>query len=176
MRRLVQSLAVLALIVLIWPEFARYRTEYRLVEAVGRLERALTGKDQGATALASVAEAQRLAHAAAATLPGDARPVMLEGIALILGGRPADAVRVLEAGIAAGERPEFTINLGRARSALGDEVGAHAALLRSAWASPAAIVTLPKPMQASLLEEVRRLETELRAGRMTAVPPLTAPP
>lgn len=172
MRRLWQLLALVALIVLLAPEFPRYRAEYQMVGASVRLQRALTGAVQGETALRSVAEAQQLAHAATRDLPGDPRPVLLEGIALILTGQAAQAARVLEMAISKGERPEFLINLGRARSALGNEAGAHTAFVRAAWASPSSIVTLPKSMQQALLQEVQQLELELQAGRMNAVPPL----
>lgn len=172
MRRLFQCVSIALLIALLWPEVQRYGAEYQLAQAAARLDRALRGTDQGQAALDSVIEAQRLAQAAGIALPGDARPIMLEGIALILAGQGQRAVDVLVAGIAQGERPEFTINLGRARSALGDQSGARQAFLRSAWASPAAVSSLPPPMRESLLLEVARLEGELRAGRLQALPPL----
>jgi len=171
-RRLLQAMAIAALLALLWPEFARYRAEYQLKEVGARMERALTGKDRGEAALQSVSRAQQLAHSAAAALPGDARAPMLEGIALILMRQGEQAIAVLTAAIAQGERPEFTINLGRARSVLGDEVGARRAFLRTAWASPTAIFTLPKATQEQLVIEVRELEAELRAGRLRAPPPL----
>jgi hypothetical protein len=85
--------------------------------------------------LQSVAIAAEEAKTAAKHLPGDARAPMLEGIALILAGKGAAALAVLDAAIAAGERPELTINQGRARAILGDMAGANAAYLRTAWAS-----------------------------------------
>jgi hypothetical protein len=172
MKRLPHGLLIVLLLALLWPEFPRYVAEYRLTQAATRLDRALGGKDQGQAALDSVIEAQRLAHAAGLVLRGDARPVMLQGIALILSGQSAQAITVLEAAVAEGERPEFTINLGRARAAGGDEAGARAAFLRSGWASPTALGTLPQPVRESLLLEIQQLESELRAGSLKAPPPL----
>jgi hypothetical protein len=172
MKRILQWLTIASLLALLWPEFPRYAAEYRLAQAAARLDRALSGIDQGQAALASVIEAQRLTHAAGLVLPGDARAVMLEGVALILSGQSQQAIEVLEAGVALGERPEFTINLGRARAAVGDEAGARAAFLRSGWASPTALGTLPKPVRDALLLEIQQLESELRSGRLQAPPPL----
>jgi hypothetical protein len=172
MKRLLQWLAIAFLLALLWPEFPRYAAEYRLAQAAARLDRALRGIDQGQSALDSVIEAQRLVHAAGLALPGDARAVMLEGVALIMAGQHAQAIELLDTAIAYGERPEFTVNLGRARGAMGDEIGARRAFLRTAWASPLGISTLPGPLRESLLLEVQQLESDLRAGRLQAPPPL----
>jgi predicted Zn-dependent protease len=164
------AIAVLAL--LLWPEFARYAAEHRLAAANGRLERALRGIDRGDAALASVRIAGDAARAAAVALPGDPRPPLQQGIALILQGRSKEAIEVLDAAIAEGDRPELTINLGRARSATGDDAGAAAAYLRTAWASPAAISTLPSALRDTLQAEVAQREAALRAGQLDAPPPL----
>jgi predicted Zn-dependent protease len=172
MRAAFRCIALLALAASIWPEIGRYRAEWMLAQASGRLERVLRYADQSPRAGAAVEQAEALARRSARLLPGDARPPLLLGIALILQGRAADAIDVLETAIAQGERPELTLNLGRARSSLGDEAGANAAYLRAAWASPDAIATLPAAMRASLLEQVESLESELRAGRLAHPPPL----
>jgi tetratricopeptide (TPR) repeat protein len=172
MKGFLRWLGIAFLLALLWPELQRYAAEYRLAQAAARLDRALSRVDQGQAAMDSVVEAQRLTNLAGIALPGDARPVMLEGIALILSGQSQQAIAVLEAGIAQGERPEFTLNLGRARAAAGDEAGARAAFLRSGWASPTALGTLPKPVRESLLLEIQQLDSELRAGRLQAPPPL----
>jgi hypothetical protein len=105
-------------------------------------------------------------------LPADPRPPFAASTALLMLKRSAEAKAVLERALAAGERPELTLNLGRARGTLGDEQGAQAAFLRTAWASPAAIATLPSSMRTTLREQVRALEQDLRAGRLAQAPPL----
>lgn len=176
MKFALRLLATFALVALLWPEFGRYRAEWQLADAGGHLQRVLRGLDRGATAHASVQRADALARGAAASTPGDERAALLLGIALILQQRGADAAAALEAAIARGERPELTLNLGRARTALGDTAGADAAYLRTAWASPLALATLPKTMRDDLLARVALRESELHAGTLRAPPPLDAEP
>ena len=160
--------ALFVLGAMLWPEVADYRSEWRLADAEARLALALRGKGS----VASVEAALGQARAAMAASPADSRAALAASVALLLLQRPGEAKPILEHAIAAGERPELTLNLGRARGALGDETGAQAAFLRSAWASPAAIATLPSALRASLLERVRTLEDALRAGHLDRAPPL----
>jgi len=167
-----RSAVLLILLALLWPEFARYRGEYRLRSAGADVERVMRGVDQGAASVASAQHARAAAATAATLLPADPRAALIEAVALMLLGQSDAAQSVLSRAIAAGERPELTLNLGRARFQGGDEAGAHRAYLRSAWAAPAAIATLPRAMQDELNAEVARLEIELQAGRLRAPPSL----
>lgn len=168
MRHAFFTAVLLVLGAMLWPEVADYRSEWRIAEANARLAQALRGKGS----VASVETALDQAHAAMAASPADSRAALAASIALLLLQRAGEAKPILEHAIAAGERPELTLNLGRARGALGDEAGAQAAFLRSAWASPAAIATLPSTLRASLLERVRALEDALREGQLDRAPPL----
>jgi predicted Zn-dependent protease len=152
----------------LWPEFGRYRAEWLLADANARLAAALRGNATTASVESALDDAQR----ALALLPGDPRPPLAASIALLMLKRPGEAEAVLERALASGERPELTLNLGRARGSLGNESGAQAAFLRTAWASPAAIATLPSSMRSTLLEQVHALEQDLRAGRLAHAPPL----
>lgn len=156
------------LVAALWPEAARYRAEWRLTDADARLAAALRGTGSAASVETALGEAR----AAMAALPGDPRAPLAASIALLLLKRSDEAKAILERAIASGERPELTLNLGRARGTLGDEAGAQAAFLRTAWASPAAIATLPAPLRASLIERVSALEGALRDGRLDRAPPL----
>ena len=164
------------LIAMVWPEPDRYRAEWLLADANGRLSEALRGAITGDAALRSTETAFVQSRQAAALLPDDPRTALSASIALLLLHRGAEAQAILNAAIEQGERPELTLNLGRARGIVGDEPGAHAAFLRTAWASPAAIATLPAVLRAPLLERVAQLETELRAGRLREPPLLNAAP
>lgn len=184
MKMLWRLLAVALLALALWPEFPRYQAEWRLNDANFRIDQALRMSQSAArsdvaetdrAALRQVALAETLAAQASAALPGDPRAILTQSIALIMTGRGQQAVALLDAAIDAGERPEFTINLGRARTTLGDEGGANAAYLRTAWASPQAIATLPKAMREELQRQVERLDAQLRAGQLSAPPPLDAP-
>ena len=172
MTRALRLALVTALAVAAWPEFARYRAEWQLGEATARMERVLRGTEPEASAVTSVQRAEELSRQAIERLPADPRPVLIRAIALIMTRRLDEATALLDAAIAQGERPEFTINLGRARAARGDEAGAHRAYLRTAWTAPSAIGTLPKAMQRELLEEVGALEGKLRTGELKEAPPL----
>jgi hypothetical protein len=112
------------------------------------------------------------ADAAAPALPEDARVALARGVALSLLGRGQEAVRVLDAAIAAGERPELSLCLGRARAVAGDEAGADRAFFRTAWASSFALGTLPKGLREALLVRVGEREQAFREGRVDGAPPL----
>ena len=168
LRVLAVALAAAAL----WPELQRYRAEWWLGEADARLEAAFGGTLKGGAALSSTADALQLTQQAMPVLSGDPRPVQAGSVALLLLHRGGEAIALLEPAIAKGERPELTLNLGRARGINGDEKGADAAFLRTAWANPAAIVTLPKTMRGPLLERVKELELQLHEGRLQQPPPL----
>jgi hypothetical protein len=163
---------ILALAALAWPEIGRYDGEILLADAAARLSAALNGEIRGDAAVSSVQAAYASAQRAAVLLPEDQRPALSQAIGLLLLHKGADASAILEAAIAQGERPELTLNLGRARGIGGDEQGAQAAFLRTAWASPAAVSTLPAALRGPLLERVKSLERELREGRLRQVPPL----
>lgn len=176
MKRALRGIALLALVLLLWPEWSRYRAEWLLAEANTRLERVLLGRDRGATALASVVRAEALARDAEERLPADPRADLLLSVALIIQGRGADAVAVLDTAIAQGERPELTLSLGRARALLGDEAGAEAAFLRTTWASEVAIATLPRDTRRRMRAQVLAWEEGLREGRLHAPPSLSVAP
>lgn len=159
---LIAAMAMLA------PEFGRYRAEWLLADANARLAAALRGN----TTTASVEKALDDARRAMTTLPGDPRPPLAASIALLMLKRADEARVILEDAVASGERPELTLNLGRARGTLGDERGAQAAFLRTAWGSPASIATLPSSMRGPLLGQVDALEHDLYAGRLVQAPPL----
>lgn len=183
MKTLWRLFVIEALSLALWPEFPRYQAEWRLNDANFRIDQAMRMSQSAArsgvadtdrAALRQVALAETLAGQAAAALPGDPRAVLTQSIALIMTGRGASAASLLDAAIAAGERPEFTINLGRARTTLGDEAGADAAYLRTAWASPHAMATLPRAMREDFQRQVEHLDAQLRAGQLDAPPPLDA--
>ena len=163
---------VLALALLLWPELPRYPAERSLARVNAGLDEVLRGTVVGAAAVHRVESAVQLAQHAAQQLPGDLRPVLSLGMAWLLLQRGEQARLLFEQAIAQGERPELSLNLGRARALLGDEVGAQAAFLRTAWAAPNAIATLPKATREALMAQVAQLEAELRAGRLKAAPAL----
>ncbi|HEX6832995.1 MAG TPA: hypothetical protein VF132_05630, partial [Rudaea sp.] len=148
------------------------RGEWLLAAANARLQAALEGVTRGSTATTSVEEALRMARDASVVLPDDPRPIQSASVALLLLHRGEEAIALLEPAIESGERPELTINLGRARGIVGDEAGASRAFLRTAWANPEAIRSLPKAMREPLLARVKELEQDLNAGGLQQPPPL----
>ena len=185
MKRLWRALAIAVLALALWPELPRHAAEWRLRTANQQLERALDGVQQAARQgqAGDVAQIRRiaaqglqLAEQAGAALPGDARVTLARAVGLLLSGRGGEAAALLDAAIAASERPEFTLNLGRARTTQGDSAGAGAAYLRTAWASAQATATLPRALREDLQRQVVELEAQLRAGNLRAPPPLQAAP
>lgn len=172
MNRLARVFAIAFLLALLLPELPRYRAEAVLADAHARLDAVLHGQLRGTAARDATAQALVDAQRAGQRLPGDPRAPLAEGLALLFQQRGREAAAVLTAAIAQGERPELTLNLGRARGISGDAAGADAAFLRTAWASPASIATLPAAMRADLSQRVGTLETALREGRLEMAPPL----
>jgi len=155
-----------------WMQWQDYRAEWWLNAANGRLTAVLRGTATGQNAVVLTQEALQLAQTAAAALPDDPRPIQSASIALLMLQRGKEAVALLEPVAAAAERPELTINLGRARGISGDEAGANAAFLRTAWVNPSSIATLPSAIRGPLLERVKDMEQQLHDGRLHEPPPL----
>lgn len=153
------------------PEVPRYRAEQHLTEAGQHIDALMRGRIVGAEAVAAAQQAEGLAAMSAVSLPGDARPPLHRAVALMLLGRADEAASVLEQAIADGERPEFTLNLGRVRTMQGDAAAADRAYLRAAWASDAVLNTLPQAMRDDLTARVRERETSWRHGQTDAAPP-----
>jgi hypothetical protein len=172
MKWLVRAAILAVASAMLWMQWQDYRAEWWLYAANGRLTMVLKGAATGENAVVLTQEALQLAQTTAAALPDDPRPIQSASIALLMLKRGKEAVALLEPAIAAGERPELTINLGRARGISGDEAGANAAFLRTAWANPSSVATLPAAIRGPLLERVKDLEQQLRDGRLHEAPPL----
>lgn len=172
MKTIARLLAGLLVVAAALPELPRYRAEIQLAQAGRQIDAVLRGGVRGADAVDAARRAEAAARDAATWLPGDARPPLHRAVALMLLARTTEAIDVLDAAIRAGERPELTLNLGRARFQGGDRAGADRAYLRAAWAAPAVLATLPRPMRTELLDRVAQHEDALREGRVTTAPPL----
>ncbi len=171
MKAIARIAAAAALLVLLAPEAGRYRAERELRRGTGELRRALASAsvEQARPALERAAD---LGLAAAPGLPADPRPRVLAGSARLVAGRPKEALDFYRDALATGERAEIDLNVGRALALAGERPEAQAALLRAIWISPALASAVPEPLSKRLLEEVARLENELRAGLLSAPPPL----
>lgn len=173
MRWLIRSLALLAGLGVVSAGYQHWRGGKSLFDANARLERVLRGMERGEAARLAIEQALQALDAAERGLPFDQRIPLSRGVALILGGRPAEAEAVLRQALRRGARAELHLNLGRALAAQGRETEARPALLRAAWASPLALATLPRGLRNSLLDEVAARERALRSGEADAIP---APP
>jgi hypothetical protein len=164
--------AVAALLALLWPEAGRYRGERQLRRGTDALREILAAGGSADTAKAGLDRVVGLAEAAAASLPGDPRPRVLAGSGRLVAGRAREALDFYRDAHATGERAEIDLNLGRAHAVAGERPEAQAALLRALWISPALSTSIPEPLSRRLLEDVARLENELKAGLLTAAPPM----
>jgi len=172
MKTLGRLAAAAALVVILWPEVARYRGERELRAGTDELRRTMRTSKTVAEARPALDRVAAIALSAAARLPEDPRPRLLAGSARLVAGRGPEALDFYRDALATGERAEIDLNLGRAHAVAGDRPEAQSALLRALWVSPALATSLPEPLSRRLLEEAARLEDELRAGLLTAPPPL----
>lgn len=156
----------------LWPERARYQAERELSAATSALRYVLGHPAELSDPAGAL---DRIALVAAATepaLPGDPRPVVLEGSARLVRGEAERALGIYRRALALGERAETDLNLARAYERLGREEAARAAYLRTAWISPALMRAMLPDVAAAIGEEVARLEKELKEGRLKTPPPL----
>jgi Flp pilus assembly protein TadD len=168
-------LASSATVLLFWawkPLPHTYRAEQQLAQANQGVKAVLKTGQLNEAAKERLSQAVAAARTAQMDLPGDPRPALTQAIAyLILQQYPA-AESVLLLAISQGERPELTLNLGRARGSMGDQAAAERAFVRTAWISQAGIKTLPKTLRERIFSEVTRLDGQLRNGQLVSSPSL----
>jgi hypothetical protein len=171
-RTLLRVAAAAALVLLLAPEFRRYRGERALRRGTDELRRAYTTSESVEKARPALDRAAELGVEAAAALAGDPRPRILAGSARLVAGRSLEALDFYRDALGTGERAEIDLNVGRAHAAAGDRPEAQSALLRTVWISPALAAAIPDPLGKRLLEETARLENDLRAGLLREPPPM----
>ncbi len=171
--RLARAAVVAALLVAAaWPETGRMHAERELSAATEALRYVLTHPGELPDVPRSLDGIAQVAEATEPALPGDPRPVILQGSARLVGGDAARALLFYRRALSLGERAETDLNLARAEERLGREPAARAAYLRAAWVGPALLRSMLPDVAAWVAPEVTRLERELRAGRLAAPPPL----
>jgi hypothetical protein len=161
--------AVLA--VLLWPEAARWSSEYTLRDVTSRF-RDLARAPRSQETTRALDDVTIRARVAAAAVPGDQRGVILAGSAQLLAAKPAQALATYGDAQALGERAEIDLDLARAHALLGDVPAAEAALLRMAWVSPPLLERLNAETRARVGAQVTKREAALSDGTLTAPPPL----
>ena len=161
-----------ALALLLWREPARYHAEREIRAASDALRYVLTHSAELPDAAGAL---DRVANAAAAVrtaLPGDSRPLVLEGSARLVRGEPDRARDAYDRANAEGERAETDLNLARALERLGREDEARAGYVRAAWVSPALLGAMLPDVADLTRSRVAKLEEDLKQGILTAPPPL----
>lgn len=164
--------AALVFAVLIRPEVRRYGAEHELASATAAFERFLEHPSETENAREVLPRVAERAAAAALDFPGDSRATVLAGSCQLVAGNPDRALAFYRQALAKGERAEIHLNLGRAEALLARPEAAQAAFVRSVWISPALLRAVPPSFVDPVTAEVKRLEEELRAGRLTAPPPI----
>ena len=165
------ALSALVLGVLIRPEVTRYRAERQLTSANAAFELLLQRPSEVANAREVLPRVAERATAAARSLPGDSRGLVLAGSCELVAGNPDRARALYRTALEKGERAEIHLNLGRAEALLGREDAALAAFVRSVWISPVLLRAVPPGFVSPVTRAIEHLESELRAGRLTAPPP-----
>jgi tetratricopeptide (TPR) repeat protein len=164
--------AAIALAVLVWPEIGRYRAERQLGSANAAFELLLDRPNEIQNAVEVLPQVSERAAAAAPSLPGDSRGWVLAGSCQLVAGKTDRALEFYRRALATGERAEIHLNLGRAEALLGRVEEAQAAFVRSVWISPALLRAVPPGFAGPVTAVITRLESELRAGKLSAPPPL----
>ena len=166
--RAVAIAAVLAL--LLRPEIRRYRAERALGAANAAFEYILDRPTEIRDSPAILNSVAAAAAAIAPDLPGDSRAWVLAGSCQLVAGNAERALGFYREGLAAGERAEIHLNVGRAHSLLGQPDYADAAFLRAVWISPALLRAVPREFAGRVETELRGLEAEMKSGRLSAPP------
>jgi tetratricopeptide (TPR) repeat protein len=168
----VAAAIAVVLAVLTWPEARRYFAERDLASADAAFELVLNRPSEIENAREALPRVSERAASAASDLPGDSRGLVLAGSCQLVAGNPDRALEFYRQALATGERAEIHLNLGRAEALLGRPDAAQTAFVRSAWISPVLLRAIPPGFVEPVRSEIERLERELRAGRLTAPPPL----
>lgn len=150
----------------------RYRAERQLASANAAFELLLDRPDEIRNAVEVLPRVSERAAAAAPSIPGDSRGWVLAGSCQLVAGNTDHALEFYRRALATGERAEIHLNLGRAEALLAQLDSAQAAFVRSVWISPALLRAVPPGFAAPVTAEITRLESELRAGKLSAPPPL----
>lgn len=165
--RIVAVVATIVLVFAVAPrELARHSAERALYRATA-LAKAIEarGNPQGAApALRGIAEE---AEAIGRALPGDRRPRVLRGAALLLSGDRNAALGAFRAALETGESAEIDVNIALA---LRTGTEARDALVRAVWLSDAAEAMVPVVVRASVVEDVAQRARQLEAGDAGAIP------
>jgi tetratricopeptide (TPR) repeat protein len=160
------------LVAALWPERSRYHAERELRAATDALRYVLTHPGDFPDPAGALDRIALVAAAAQAPLPGDPRPVVLEGSARLIQGEAQRALEIYRRALSLGERAETDLNLARAYERLGREPEARATFLRAAWVSPVLLRAMLPDVAATAAAEMARLDKELKAGKLSASPPL----
>ena len=166
------AIVALLLAAAAWPEGPRIHAERELSAGTEALRYVITHPGELPDAAGALDRIAQVAAATESALPGDPRPVILEGSARLVQGDAARAVASYRRALRLGERAETDLNLARALERQGRDDDARAAYLRAAWISPALLPAMLPDVAARVAPEIARLEKELREGRLAAPPPL----
>ena len=159
-----------ALALLLRPEFLRYQAERRLGAANAAFEYILDRPTQAPDTPAILDRITAAAVSAAPDLPGDSRAWVLAGSCQLVVRNAKRALSFYREGLAAGERAEIDLNVGRAHAMLDEPDYAEASFLRAVWISPVLLRAVPREVAPRVEAELRKLEADLKSGNLSAPP------
>ena len=169
--RVLRAVAVAAVLALLLrPEFLRYRAERRLGAANAAFEYILDRPTEVPDTPAILERVSAAAVSTAPDLPGDSRAWVLAGSCQLVNRNAERALGFYREGLATGERAEIHLNVGRAHALLDEPDYADASFLRAVWISPVLLRAVPKDFAPRVETELRRLEADLKSGRLSAPP------
>ena len=169
--RMLRALAIgAALALLLRPEFLRYRAERRLGAANAAFEYILDRPTEVPDTPAILDGITATAVSVAPDLPGDSRAWVLAGSCQLVVRNAERALGFYREALAAGERAEIHLNVGRAHAMLDEPDYAEASFLRAVWISPVLLRAVPREVAPQVEAELRKLEADLKSGRLSAPP------
>ena len=159
-----------ALALLLRPEFLRYRAERRLGAANTAFEYILDRPTEVPDTPAILDGITAAAVSVAPDLPGDSRAWVRAGSCQLVVRNAERALGFYREALAAGERAEIHLNVGRAHAMLDEPDYAEASFLRAVWISPVLLRAVPREVAPQVEAELRKLEADLKSGRLSAPP------
>jgi tetratricopeptide (TPR) repeat protein len=169
--RMLLALAIGAVLAfLLRPEFLRYRAERRLGAANAAFEYILDQPTEVPNTPAILDGITAAVVSVGPDLPGDSRAWVLAGSCQLVVRNAERALGFYREALAAGERAEIHLNVGRAHAMLDEPDYAEASFLRAVWISPVLLRAVPREVAPQVEAELRKLEADLKSGRLSAPP------
>jgi O-antigen ligase len=166
--RIIAVVSTIVLVVAVVPHELRKHSAERALYRMTALAKEIEARGNTSGAAPTLRRIAEEAEAIGRALPGDRRPRVLRGAALLLSGDRDAALKAFRAALEAGESAEIDVNIALA---LRSGTEARDALVRAVWLSDAVEAMVPVVVRASVVDDVAQRARQLEAGDARAIPP-----